>query len=40
MLPPGTLVPIHPVGLLVITSASVYGVPVSPEFQRLAERNG
>jgi uncharacterized membrane protein YqiK len=31
VLPPGTLVPIHPVAFLVITSQLVYGVPVSPD---------
>jgi regulator of protease activity HflC (stomatin/prohibitin superfamily) len=31
VLPPGTLVPIHPVGFLVITTQGVYGLPVSPE---------
>jgi SPFH domain / Band 7 family len=41
VLPPGTLAPIHPVGFLVITRSSVYGVPVSPELRlRSAARNG
>ena len=31
VLPPGSLLPIHPVGFLVITKRQVYGVPVSPE---------
>lgn len=31
VLPPGTLMPIHPVGFLVITKDQVYGIPVSPE---------
>jgi hypothetical protein len=31
VLPPGTLVPIHPVAFLVITAQTVYGLPVSPE---------
>jgi regulator of protease activity HflC (stomatin/prohibitin superfamily) len=31
VLPPGTLVPIHPVAFLVITTQGVYGLPVSPE---------
>jgi uncharacterized membrane protein YqiK len=31
VLPPGTLVPIHPVAFLVITPQTVYGLPVSPE---------
>lgn len=29
---PGTSLPIHPVGFLVITKSRVYGVPISPEF--------
>ncbi len=32
VLPPGTLVPIHPVAFLVITSKEVYGIPVATEF--------
>jgi uncharacterized membrane protein YqiK len=31
VLPPGTLVPIHPVAFLVLTPQTVYGLPVSPE---------
>jgi uncharacterized membrane protein YqiK len=31
VLPPGTLLPIHPVGFMVLTSRSVYGLPVSPD---------
>ncbi len=37
VLPPGTLVPIHPVAFLVITKRQVYGLPVSPEFKAIAE---
>jgi hypothetical protein len=33
VLPPGTLVPIHPVGFLVITKREVYGLPISPEIK-------
>jgi hypothetical protein len=33
VLPPGTLVPIHPVGFLVITRNGVYGLPVSSELR-------
>lgn len=33
VLPPGTLLPIHPVGFLVITKHEVYGLPISPELQ-------
>jgi len=31
VLPPGTLVPIHPVAFMILTSGQVYGLPVSPE---------
>lgn len=30
VLPPGTLLPIHPVGFLVVTKERVYGLPVAP----------
>ncbi len=33
VLPPGSLLPIHPIGFLVITKRDVYGLPVSPELQ-------
>lgn len=33
VLPPGTLIPIHPVAFLVITKREVYGLPISPELQ-------
>jgi len=36
VMPPGTLVPIHPVGFLVITARQVFGLPVAPEFAALA----
>jgi hypothetical protein len=36
VLPPGTLLPIHPVGFLVVTSAEVFGLPVAPELASLA----
>ncbi|MGQ0832177.1 MAG: SPFH domain-containing protein [Microthrixaceae bacterium] len=35
VLPPGTLVPIHPVGFVVVTSREVFGLPVSPELATL-----
>ncbi len=38
VLPPGTLAPIHPVAFLVITKANVYGVPISPDIQRMAAK--
>lgn len=37
VLPPGSLVPIHPVGFLVITKRKVYGMPVTPELNAVAE---
>src|SRR5262249_39839874 len=40
VLPPGSLVPIHPVGFLVITRTRVYGVPVSPELRAKMGRGG
>lgn len=38
VLPPGTLVPIHPVAFLVITTQMVYGIPVSPELAAQSRR--
>ncbi len=38
VLPPGTLVPIHPVGFLVVTKAEVFGEPISPELRSKADR--
>jgi hypothetical protein len=38
VLPPGSLMPVHPVGFLVITRERVYGVPIALEFQRLQAR--
>ena len=35
VLPPGSLLPMHPVGFLVITKRQVYGVPISPEMQAI-----
>lgn len=40
VLPPGTMVPIHPVAFLVVTKKQVYGVPVSPELREMAGRDG
>ena len=40
VLPPGTLMPIHPVAFLVITKNEVYGIPVSPELQQWVARGG
>ena len=36
VLPPGTLVPIHPVAFLVLTPQTVYGLPVSPDLAEQA----
>jgi hypothetical protein len=40
VLPPGTLVPVHPLGFLVATRSRVYGVPVSPEMRVKMGRGG
>lgn len=37
-LPPGSLLPLHPVAFLAITKSKVYGVPASPELQARAEQ--
>src|SRR4029077_3850621 len=37
VLPPGSLVPVHPVGFLVITPQTVYGLPVSPDLAAQAK---
>ncbi|MFI5053434.1 MAG: SPFH domain-containing protein, partial [Acidimicrobiia bacterium] len=39
VLPPGTLVPIHPVAFMVLTPQTVYGQPVSPELAAQAKGN-
>jgi uncharacterized membrane protein YqiK len=39
VLPPGSLVPVHPVGFLIITARRVFGLPVAPEFAALANNN-
>ncbi len=39
VLAPGSLVPIHPVGFLIITKKQVYGLPVAPEMRELAARS-
>jgi SPFH domain / Band 7 family len=40
VLPPGSLVPVHPLGFLVLTRNRVYGVPVSPELRAKMGRGG
>ncbi len=40
VLPPGTLIPIHPVAFLVISARQVYGVPVAPELEHRAKATG
>ena len=37
VLPPGTLVPVHPVAFLVLTPETVYGLPVSPDLATQAK---
>ena len=39
VLPPGTLVPIHPVAFLVVTTMGVLGVPVAPELALLSDHD-
>ena len=40
VLPPGTLVPIHPVAFLVLTPGQAYGVPVSPDLAAATRGSG
>src|SRR6476620_8979977 len=40
VLPPGTLVPIHPVAFLVLTPQTVYGLPVSPDLVAASKASG
>src|SRR5215510_15982599 len=40
VLPPGSLLPIHPLGFLVLTRSRVYGVPVSPDLRNKMGRSG
>jgi hypothetical protein len=40
VLPPGSLVPVHPLGFLVLTRSRVYGLPVSPELRNKMGRSG
>jgi hypothetical protein len=40
VLPPGTLVPIHPVAFLVVTRSQVYGVPMSSDLRAKYGRSG
>ena len=37
VLPPGTIVPIHPVAFVVITAREVFGLPVAPELAQLSD---
>jgi hypothetical protein len=39
VLPPGTVVPIHPVGFLVITRDTVYGVPIDESYAKLERKD-
>lgn len=36
-LPPGTLIPVHPVAFLIITKDNVFGLPISPELEMLID---
>jgi SPFH domain / Band 7 family len=40
VLPPGSLVPVHPVGFLVVTKSRVFGLPISPDLRAKAGRGG
>lgn len=40
VLPPGSLLPIHPVGFMVLTRKQAYGIPVAPELRELGRRTG
>ncbi len=40
VLPPGTVVPIHPVGFLVITKDTVFGVPIDEHYAAFERRGG
>jgi len=40
VLPPGTVVPIHPVGFLVITKDTVFGVPIDEHYASLERKGG
>ena len=40
VLSPGMLAPIHPVAFLVITKPSVFGVPITDAYRKLAEEKG
>jgi len=40
VLPPGTVVPIHPVGFLVIAKDTVYGVPIDEAYAALERKGG
>ena len=40
VLNPGTLVPIHPIGFLVVTRQHVYGVPIASDMQVGTDRHG
>ncbi len=40
VLPPGAVVPIHPIGFLVITTDTVYGVPIDEKYALLEKKGG
>jgi len=40
VLPPGTLIPIHPVAFLVVTKNKIYGLPISQDIKEAARLSG
>ena len=40
VLPPGTLMPVHPVAFLVLTPQAVYGLPVAPDLVAASKASG
>jgi regulator of protease activity HflC (stomatin/prohibitin superfamily) len=40
VLPPGSVVPIHPVGFLVISKDAIYGVPIDEQYAALERKGG
>jgi regulator of protease activity HflC (stomatin/prohibitin superfamily) len=40
VLPPGTLIAIHPIAFLVVTRQGVYGIPISPDLKGKGDKRG
>ena len=40
VLPPGSLIPMHPIGFLTLTYAQTFGMPVSPDVLARSTSNG